>query len=242
MDLIKPAIFNEDPTVEVFFTASNKSAVNKTGMNFSINAVADKSSIKKNYQILFQELGWDQDKIALARQIHGSKIALVDQPGIYEETDGLITTTPGLPLGIQVADCAAILVVDSKANVVGAFHAGWRGAINNIIPDGIKIMASQNAQPERCKAYISPCISQKHFEVGEEVAAKFPDEFCDRKKFKKPHIDLKKFIVHQLKMSGLTIENIEVSDSCTFENNRYFSYRRERESTGRMLGVIKIKP
>jgi polyphenol oxidase len=242
MDLIKPAIFHQERTIEAVFTASSRENSNSKGVNFGINTGAEKSVITKNYRTLFQELGWDLDKIALARQVHGSRIALVDQPGIYEETDGLITTTLGLPLGIQVADCAAILVADTEANVVGAFHAGWRGAVDEIIPDGIEKMAAQNAHPERCKAYISPCISQKHFEVGEEVAAKFPDEFCDRKNFKKTHVNLKRFIVHQLKMSGLLLGNIEVSDGCTFENDRFFSYRRERESAGRMLGVIKIKP
>ena len=242
MDLIKPAVFNKERNIEAVFTASNREKNNSEGLNFGILTRGENSVITKNYQTLFQELGWDQEKIALARQVHGARIALVDQPGIYEETDGLITTTPGLPLGIQVADCAAVLVADSEAKVVGAFHAGWRGAVDEIIPDGIEKMAAQNARPERCKAYISPCISQKHFEVGEEVAAQFPEEFCDRKNFKKPHVDLKSFIAHQLKMNGLILENIEVSDGCTFENNRFFSFRRERESAGRMLGVIQIKP
>lgn len=242
MDLIKPAIFKEDQSVEAVFIASNRSVAQAFGMNFGIQTVAEKSLITKNYHTLFQELGWEKDKIALARQVHSSRIAFVDQPGIYEETDGLITTMPGLPIGIQVADCAAVLVADSEANVVGAFHAGWRGAVDEIIPDGIEKMASHNARAECCKAYISPCISQKYFEVGEEVAAKFPNEFCDRTNFSKPHIDLKNFILYQLQNCGLVIENIEVSDSCTFENDRFFSHRRESEDAGRMLGVIKLKP
>ncbi len=245
MDLIYPEIFRNAEHIEGLFTAANKTRINSTGvlkgMNFGINTDEEDQVISENFNRLFAHLGWEKQKVSLARQVHGNRIACVEQAGIYEDCDGLVTARPGLPLGIQVADCAAILVADPLKNIIGAFHAGWRGAVSGIVPEGIETMMRLRAEPKNCKVYISPCITLQNFEVGEEVAAQFPDEYCDRENFNKPHIDLKKFIYHQLLDCGLLEENIESSTECTVSNRRFFSYRRERSEAGRMLGLIKIK-
>jgi len=103
-------------------------------------------------------------------------------------------------------------------------------------------MISAGARPDRMIAYISPSISQENFETGHEVAAQFPDEFVDYKSYKKPHINLKEFLKFQLLQTGLPATQIEVSRFCTIRDaDKFYSYRRERNKSGRMLGIIKLE-
>lgn len=243
MNVIRPSIFTNFSKVTAVFTEANRSFSHDQsipGLDFGINTSTEKSQHDLNYKKLLNFLGLEADSIALANQIHGANIEIVDKPGIYEDTDGLITKTPGLPLGIQVADCAAVLIADDVNNVIGAFHAGWRGAVSNIIPKGLEMMKSIGAQLVNFKIYISPCISKAMFEVGEEVAEKFPDVVVDRSSYTKPHVDLKGYLTHQLKKLDIKEEQIEVSPGCTMQDDRFFSYRREREKAGRMLGMINL--
>lgn len=245
MKLIRPSLFSDSSTIVAAFTESNRSEKpdepSNAGIDFGLKTASGKNEIQANYRQLLEELDILSGSIALADQVHGSTIKVVDKPGINEQTDGLITTSQGLTLGIQVADCAAVLIADEDNSVIGAFHAGWRGAVANIIPKGINKMKSLGGEVSRFKAYISPCISQRMFEVGDDVAIQFPEKFVDRLTYKKPHIDLKGFIKDQMRKMGLKESNIEVSPDCTMQELRYFSYRRERDEAGRMLGLISLK-
>lgn len=245
MNFIRPQIFTESSDILAVFTDANRlyGSENRaiSGVDFGLNTLSQKSETKKNYHALIEQLGLQRESIVLANQVHGSHIEIVEKPGVCKNTDGLITKTAGLSLGIQVADCAALLIADDINEVIGAFHAGWRGAAAEIIPKGLEKMKSIGGEPERFKAYISPCISQEMFEVGEEVASQFPDFFVDRTSFPKPHVDLKGFLMHQLIEAGIKMNQIEVSPGCTIQDDRFFSYRRERENAGRMLGLITLK-
>ncbi len=240
---IEPAIFS-DSNITVFFTESNRHTFHSErgvpGLDLGFNTRSPDPIIRQNYETLGKELGNKKLKLALARQVHAARIREVSEPGIYEETDGLITTIPALALGIQVADCAAVLAADETNGVIGAFHAGWRGAAGGIVPKGIEQMKKRGAHPGQMAVYISPCISRKNFEVGEEVARRFPAEFCDFENYEKPHVDLKSFITHQLIHSGIPGNQIEVSQECTLDDERFYSYRRERERAGRMLAFIQL--
>ena len=240
MDLIRPQILNDSTVEAIFTTAGRNNDKPEQGLDFGKTELLKNSSVKKNYNTLFELLGWSGADLALASQVHGNQIQIVHKPGIYENVDGLITRESGLTLGIRVADCAAVLIADPKEKLIGAFHAGWRGAASNILPRGIKMMEKEGGIAERMSTYISPCISLKNFEVGEEVADQFPDPFVDRASYKKPHVDLKKFLEHQMMESGITSDSIEISEYCTLENSRFYSYRREREAAGRMLAMIKL--
>lgn len=244
MKLYYPKIFTENATLSAFFSSSNRRLINKegtiSGLNLGYNTNAPEEEIDQNFAHLFSELNWDRNKIALANQVHQTDVRYVTKPGIYDNTDGFITDIPGLSLGIRVADCAAMLVGDPINNVIGAFHAGWKGAAGGIIPKGIEEMSIRGADTKHILVYISPCISLKNFEVGEEVAKLFPDRFVDRKSFQKPHVDLKGFILWQLLNAGIDQTNIEVSTKCTVDDSELYSYRRERDQAGRMLGLIKI--
>lgn len=242
MELIKP--FADDKDISAYFTEANRDIVNESGvipgLNFGHNTISDDHEVDNNFNMLFGQLEWNSHQIALAEQIHGSHIEIVDKPGIFSSTDGLITTTPDLPIGIRVADCAAVFMTDPAKKVIGIFHAGWRGASENIVPKGIDLMIKSGASVQNVKVYLSPCILQSNFEVGEEVAALFPDQFVNYRDYEKPHVDLRGYIKNQCMTNGIKKLHINQSEECTVSNDRYFSYRRERERAGRMLAVMKI--
>ncbi|MDX1590439.1 MAG: peptidoglycan editing factor PgeF [Balneolaceae bacterium] len=242
--IYSPEIFKETDNVQCVFTEANRTTVNENGaipgLNLGYNTSAGDDEIDKNFSDLFASLDWDQNQIALAEQVHGAHIETVNKPGTRPSTDGLVTNVTGLPIGIRVADCAAVLIADPVQKVAGAFHAGWKGAASDIIPNGIDRMVQLGAKPGSMYVFISPCISEENFEVGEEVAVRFPEKFVNRINFKKPHIDLKGFIIDQLIQKGVDTNNIECSSSCTMEDDIYYSYRRERDRAGRMLAMIKL--
>lgn len=244
MNLIRPSIFSGSSNITAVFTESNRSlnfsGDTVDGLDFGINTSTHNSIIENNYLQLLGSLDLSIDSLALANQVHGSNIEIIDKGGVYPNTDGLITKTIGLSLGIQVADCAAVLIADDENQVIGAFHAGWRGALAQIIPKGLEEMQSVGGEVKNFKAYISPCISEKMFEVGEEVANQFPDFFVDRANYFKPHVDLKGFLTHQMIDSGMVPKQIEASTECTMQDDRFFSYRRESEKAGRMVGLINL--
>lgn len=244
MNIIQPKIFSDSSKITAVFTEANReSGLQNTsikGLDFGINTSTADSIRTKYLRNLLIHIGVKTDSIALAHQVHGSNVKIVNKPGIYKNTDGLITKTKGLSIGIQVADCAAVLAADEINGVIGAFHAGWRGAVSNILSAGLDKMKSIGAQPDNLKAYISPCISVEMFEVGEEVAEQFSDSFIDRSGYPKPHVNLKGYLIHQMTEAGMNRDKIEVSPECTMQNERFFSYRREREKAGRMLGLINL--
>lgn len=242
--LIKPKLV-EEGEVRAWFTLKNQMYGTEThsipGLNLGLNTAENKELVTKSRLELLSNLDIDQDWVAYADQVHSNRVQFVIEGGIYPSTDGLITKVPGLTLAIQVADCAAILLWDSDSKIIGALHAGWRGAAGNIVPKGIKKMTDQGADPQKIKVFVSPCISLKNFEVGQEVADQFPDEFVDYERFEKPHLDLKGFLNHQMTEAGIPESQIEVREGCTVEDaEKFYSFRREDKQSGRMMALIQI--
>lgn len=242
--LIKPQQL-EEKSIRAWFTLKNKGfgfhghAI--TGLNLGFNTSEKKELVAKNRLALLTELQIDPEWVAYADQVHSNRIRVVNGGGTYPSTDGLITKIPGLTLAIQVADCAAVLLWDPKNKIIGALHAGWRGAAGDIVPKGIKMMKEQGANLQTVKAFISPCISLENFEIGQEVAVQFPNEFIDYEHYEKPHLDLKAFLKFQIEHSGIRQSHVEIREECTIEDDEYFySYRRERQLSGRMMGLIQI--
>lgn len=244
MKIIYPEILNNSKEISAFFTESNKALVNPDaevpGLNLGYNTSASGVEVDSNFRKLLNHLNWQTGSYAIASQVHGNHVETVKEPGLYSDTDGLVTNITGLALGIRVADCAAVLVADPQNRVIGAFHAGWKGAAVGIVLRGLQRMISLGAKPAAMLVYTSPCISQKNFEVGEEVASQFPEAFVDRETYVKPHVDLSGFIRSQLLEAGVNVQNIQISDDCTIEHEKYYSYRREREKAGRMLAMITL--
>lgn len=243
--LVTPKLLEEEENVSAWFTLKNRSYGKGEyaipGLNLGFNTSEKREVIAKNRLDLLSSLQLDSERVAYADQVHSNRVRFVTEGGTYPSTDGLVTRVPGLTLGIQVADCAAVLLWDTSNMVVGALHAGWRGAAGDIVSKGLQKMVEHGGNPQKMKAFISPCISVENFEVGREVAEQFPDAFVDYEHYQKPHVNLKAFIRHQLEEGGVPNSKVEISRECTIDGEEdYYSYRREGEESGRMLALIQI--
>ncbi|MDP6173725.1 MAG: peptidoglycan editing factor PgeF [Rhodospirillales bacterium] len=184
-------------------------------------------------------------------QVH-SATALTVREGWEDEArpeaDGMATGQAGLALGIVTADCAPVLFADGEAGVVGAAHAGWRGALDGILEATIGRMVELGAQPARMIAAIGPCIAQESYEVHEDYALPFMESNADNSRFFIPGaregrilFDLPGYIENRLKINGLTW--IAGAPADTYEDaERFFSYRRSQHrgepDYGRLLSII----
>ena len=180
--------------------------------------------------------------VASVGQIHQASVAMVREAGHVRDHDGLVTDVRGLVLSVVAADCALVLLADVEAGVVGACHSGWRGTVAGIVGETVAAMTRLGAKPEQMRAALGPCISAQAFEVGEEVAAEFDDSVVLRRPdWPRPHVDLRADLVRQLGEAGVT--EIESNDACTVgDNDRFFSYRAESGTPGRMLGFVGLRP
>lgn len=245
IEVIQPEVFGRGEGITAWFTyknsALNPEGRNIPGLNLGFNTTEREEIVQNNRTVLFKALELEPSWVAFGSQVHGSRVQVIKRGGTYAETDGFVTKVSRLALVIQVADCAAVLLGDSRNRIIAAVHVGWRGAAGDIVPRAVKYMTAQGAEPKHIRAFVSPCISTRHFEVGREVAGQFPDAFVDYEHHEKPHIDLKGFIKHQLMTKGVRPEHIEIHSGCTVdESDRFYSYRREGEQSGRMAGIIQL--
>lgn len=188
-------------------------------------------------------IGFDENSVARAEQVHGDKIAFVETAGNYSQTDALVTRKENLLLTISVADCVPILIFDKRAKVAAAVHAGWRGTVKNIVTKTLEFFSDEfNSKPDDVVAFIGPSAGVCCYEVGEEVAKNFSDGFVKESLLPDKFVlDLKSANAAQLVGKGVPKENIEVSEHCSICDTNFHSFRRDGESSGRMLAAIAIK-
>lgn len=213
-------------------------------LNLSFSSGDDRDVVETNRGILAKTAGFDSSRLVVAGLVHGSDVAIADKPGLVDSVDGLVTDCEDLLLCVTAADCAIVLLSDPTKRIVGACHAGWRGAVAGVIASTVKAMVGLGADLSQMHSFISPCISAEMFEVGPEVAIQFSPEFVFRNKESgKDHVDLSASLVGQLQNLGIAPANIEASSDCTMSRvDRYFSYRGENGNTGRMMGFIGMRP
>ncbi len=178
--------------------------------------------------------------VASVGQVHGIDVSFVCEAGHVDAHDALVTGRRGLLLTTVAADCALVLLADAEAGVVGACHSGWRGTVAGITGATVRAMEALGASPERLLAYVAPCISREAFEVGDEVAAHFGTHAVARRAdWPRPHVDLRAELAQQLAAAGVPAAQTEIDAGCTVgEPERYFSYRAEGGTAGRMIGFI----
>lgn len=163
--------------------------------------------------------------------------------------DALVTDRPGILLGILTADCAPVLLADRQAGVIGAAHAGWKGAFGGVIGSTVAAMEALGANPARIAAAIGPCIGQASYEVDEGFAARFLDQSQDNARFFAPgkpghrHFDLAGYVAARLAEAGIgTIEPLHLDTYAAPE--RFFSFRRATHlgeaSYGREIALIAL--
>ena len=211
------------------------------GMNLSFNVGDKETNVRKNRELFFGSLDIKLDELAMPGQVHSSEVKVVTEPGSYAECDALITNQQRVYLCVSVADCVPVFVFDQKRKVIAAIHAGWRGTAGKIAERSLEKMITEfSSDPSEVKAFVGPSASLCCYSVGEEVASQFDERFVHRLDGK-IFIDLKSANVAQLVSNGIPESAIEVSPLCTVtESQLLHSFRRDKEKSGRMMGVIGI--
>ncbi len=212
----------------------------------------DPEAVAENRARAAAALGVEPTRLLTGHQVHSADVAVVDAPFGGDErpkVDGLVTRTPGLALGALAADCAPVLFVDPKAMVIGAAHAGWRGALGGVTDAVVRAMVRLGAGPERILAAIGPSISKAAYEVGPEFVERFTDadpataDLFASGQGDRSHFDLKGYVARRLAAAG--VGSVEILPDCTLsEPARYFSHRRGvkqgDDDYGRNLSAIAI--
>jgi len=187
-------------------------------------------------------------------QIHGREVAVADaawEPSAAPKADAMVTNRPGLAIGILTADCAPVLFADPENRVVGAAHAGWRGAVGGVLAATVTAMERLGARREAIRATVGPTIAQDSYEVGPEFPAPFLAESPDNRRFFRPSeraghhmFDLAGYVASRLAALKIGAAEVLSRDTCA-EEDLFFSYRRstlrKEADYGRELSAIVIE-
>lgn len=185
---------------------------------------------------------WLGAPITMTSQVHGAAVAEVDRyrPSMRRKADALVTTAPGVGIGVMVADCVPVLLADADAGVVATAHAGRPGLVAGVVPNAVEAMIGRGARLENLRAAVGPSICGRCYEVPaemrDEVERAVPGT-GGTTGWGTPSVDIAAGVLSQLAAAG--IERVERIEACTYEDERYFSYRRDGV-TGRFAGVIAL--
>ncbi|MEQ8934414.1 MAG: peptidoglycan editing factor PgeF [Amphiplicatus sp.] len=197
-------------------------------------------------------LGVEPDRLLTLRQVHSSKTVLVRDCWVAQgpEADAMVTRMRGVALGVLAADCMPFLFIDAEAGVIGAAHAGWRGALAGVLEATVDLMRAEGAEPNRIAAALGPCLRQENFEVGLDLADEFLAKHPASERFfapgatpEKRQFDLAGFGCWRLTECG--IHQLDDLGVCTLaQPDDYFSYRAGRRigatDYGRNLSAIAL--
>lgn len=221
------------------------------GLNVGYGSGDDRAAIAENRRRAVDAVLPGAD-LATVHQVHSALCVEARQAWPQDarpHADGLVTATPGLLLGILTADCAPVLFADRRGKVIGAAHAGWRGALAGVTDATIAAMEALGARREHIAAAVGPCIARESYEVDEAFRGHFLDEDTDNARFfaagpaGKPHFDLPGYVAHRLVAAGVgTVATLGLDTYA--DAARFFSFRRATHAGepdyGRQLSVIGI--
>ena len=212
-------------------------------LNASLSSADDRARVLENRARAARALGADPAKLVGITQVHGADVATVTQawaPGAGPRADAMVTDRPGIALGIVTADCAPVLFADAGAGVVGAAHAGWRGALAGVLEATVAAMEALGASRGRIAAAIGPCIAQASYEVGADLRdAVLARAAADARFFAggRPghwQFDLAGYCAARLAAAGIAAE-VTGHDTLADEA-RFFSHRRRTLAGGGPIG------
>jgi YfiH family protein len=203
-------------------------------LNGGIGSKDDASHVAENRRRLAAQLGVAPAHLLTAFQVHSPDVAVATEPwepAARPRVDAIVTRTEGLAIGVTAADCGPILFVDPRARVIGAAHAGWKGALTGVLESTIAAMEQLGAERGGIVAAIGPLIRQHSYEVGAEFVERFALAHADNAQFFIPSsrenhamFDLAGFIRMRLENAGvLMIDDIGID---TYSDDRFYSYRR----------------
>ncbi|WP_288928104.1 peptidoglycan editing factor PgeF [uncultured Maritimibacter sp.] len=221
------------------------------GLNCGGGSDDQADAVAMNRARMAAAMGAEPVDIAGVHQVHSPDVVTVTEPqtGDRPKADGLVTNTPGIVLTVLTADCEPVLFADREAGVVGAAHAGWRGAIEGVLEATVDAMVALGARRENINAVIGPTISQPNYEVGPEFMDRFMDEDPENGRFfaggegDRVQFDLPAFGLHRLREAG--VGHAEWTRHCTYADPaRFYSYRRSvhrnEADYGRLISAIRL--
>ncbi|MBT07328.1 MAG: polyphenol oxidase [Rhodospirillaceae bacterium] len=224
-----------------------------SSLNCGLGSGDNHELVAENRKRAMGRLGLQSLKLITCSQVHGAGVLTIANNGVLgnpEKSDALVSGQVGVAVGVLTADCAPVLMADHNSGVVGAVHAGWKGALTGVLEAAVSSMERLGSHISDIRAVIGPCISQSSYEVGPEFRARFEASGCNADLFfkrssNKNHymFDLEGYIV--VRMEGLGIGQIERSGLDTYEDvDNFFSYRRSQHllegGYGRSLSLISV--
>jgi YfiH family protein len=221
------------------------------GLNIGYGSNDDRASIDENRRRAIDAVSAGADLVTV-HQVHSAEAVEAEHAWPHADrphADAMVTDRPGLLLGILTADCAPVLLADADAGVIGAAHAGWRGALAGVTDSAIAAMEALGARRAHIHAAVGPCIAQASYEVDEAFRGRFVDESSDNGRFfvegpaGKPHFDLEAYVVHRLLAAG--VGEVEALNLDTYgDEDRFYSFRRATHrgeaDYGRQVSLIGL--
>ena len=222
------------------------------GLNVGLGSGDERSHVEENRARIAAWMGVAADRLVSPYQVHSPDVVTVDAPFASErpQADAIVTATPGLAIGVVTADCGPVLFADSKARVIGAAHAGWKGALTGVLENTILAMEAMGATRSAITAVLGPSISQANYEVGPEfveraVAADQANErwFIPSARPGHAMFDLQGYTVARLARAGVSAS---MNGHCTYgDEPAFFSYRRTTHRAepdyGRQISAIILE-
>ena len=228
-----------DSTIIHGFSARKGGVSNPPHDTLNLGTGTDDSPhhVDENRRRFFHAINFSEQRLAIPRQVHGNHIVRITEPGIYPDTDGLLTDIPGIGLVVQVADCLPVYLYDPARRVIGLVHAGWRGTKSKIVSKTIVEMSRHyNTKAHDLHVFFGPSIGPCCYEVGNDVLKDFSEKYLKNGK-----LDLWESNKDLLVDAGVKPERIVVSRLCTVcLSEWFFSHRASRGKTGRMMAVIGL--
>lgn len=254
---LEPAIFARHGISCQGFTTRNKGVSRPpyNSLNLGTNTLDSIHNALGNRSLLARAFGTRVDKLVTVTQTHGTDLLIIDAPNPdYAhfqklECDGIITNQPGVMIGVCVADCAPLLLLDPVKKVAATLHAGWKGTAEQIAHKGVAALISLfDSDPADILAAVGPTIGPCCYEVDRVVRDGFSkagtgwEESAVENADGKWQLDLARANVHQLLQAGILPDNIETAEMCvSCHQDTFFSYRRDKGETGRQMGFIMLK-
>ena len=223
------------------------------GLNTGVGSKDDPAAIAENRRRITDHLGGTPDDLAACFQIHSAvaRVAEIGWKGERPEGDATVTATPGVICAVLTADCAPVLLADPEAGVVGAAHAGWKGALDGIVHATVVAMQALGAEPRRMVAVVGPCIAQASYEVGADFQDRFDHHdpgsarfFATGETLDKRLFDLPDFVLWRLEQAGVA-EVAWTGDDTRTNAARFYSNRRAylngEPDFGRLMSAISLR-
>ncbi|MGZ8409853.1 MAG: peptidoglycan editing factor PgeF [Hyphomicrobium sp.] len=222
-------------------------------LNCGLGSADDPGNVRENRARAMDRLGFTGGALRTAFQVHSNRVVIVDASSPAEprfEVDGLVTRLPGVALGILTADCAPVLLADGEAGVIGAAHAGWRGARGGIVEATVAAMVALGARRSRIAVAVGPCIQRNSYEVGPEFRHAFVEHEPEAAALFTPSIrpghhlfDLPAYVAGRVAASAVADVDVLPFDTCG-DADRFFSYRRTTLAGGgdygRLLSCVAL--